>query len=222
MPRLLDAFCGEGGAGYGYALAGWEVVGVDVSAQALRRYPFESVRADAVEYITEHGAEFDAIHTSPPCQAHSSLRHMHPGMDYTNNIPQTRAALQQYGPPLWVIENVQHAPLIDPVTLCGTMFDIGLHCSDGVYRQLRRHRQFETSFPLARPAACRHYYPTLGVYGTNGSGTWGFRGKAQEARDIMGMQWPTRRGLTEAIPPAYTQHIGTVMLQAWGNARLSA
>ena len=69
MGRLLDLFCGAGGAGMGYHRAGFdEIVGVDINPQP--RYPFEFIQGDALEYVAEHGHEFDAIHASPPCQGY--------------------------------------------------------------------------------------------------------------------------------------------------------
>ena len=65
-PKLLDLFCGAGGCSVGYHRAGFDVTGVDIKPQP--RYPFEFVRANALEYLAEHGCQFDAIHASPPCQ----------------------------------------------------------------------------------------------------------------------------------------------------------
>ena len=62
-PKLLDLFCCAGGAAMGYHRAGFEVTGVDIAPQ--KNYPFEFVQTDALEYLAEHGKNFDVIHASP-------------------------------------------------------------------------------------------------------------------------------------------------------------
>lgn len=203
-PRLLDLFCCQGGAGTGYARAGFEVVGVDIEPQP--RYPFEFHQADAIEFLLEHGHEFDAIHASPPCQAHTLAqriqRNEHPDL-----IEPTRRALLALGRP-WVIENVPGAPLVAPVLLCGPMF--GLHTY--------RHRLFESSVSLTVPEHPEHVARTTKMGRPPREGEYmhivgNFSGVAA-AREIMGMDWANRDGLREAIPPAYTEHIGAQLMQA--------
>lgn len=215
MKRLLDLFGGEGGAGMGYARAGWDVVGVDMDGAKLKRYPFPSVRADAVAFVLEHGHEFDAIHASPPCKTHTDLAVLHPDAQHVDFLPATRAALIQVGRP-WVIENVEGAPLVNPMTLCGSMFGLEATCRDGVTRQLRRHRLFESSEFLVPPAQCTHHGQPVGVYGTGGGGqmTRGYKAHPEEARAALGMPWGSRDGVAQAIPPAYTEWIGAQLLEA--------
>src|SRR5262245_38235984 len=105
--KLLDLFCGAGGAAMGYHRAGFEVVGVDHRPQP--RYTFPFVRGDALEYALAHGREYDAIHASPPCQAYSALRARAPGRRYPDLFVATRSALEAVGKP-WVVENVPGAP----------------------------------------------------------------------------------------------------------------
>jgi DNA (cytosine-5)-methyltransferase 1 len=156
--RLLDLFCGAGGAAMGYHRAGFdEIVGVDHAPQP--RYPFQFVQADALDFCHSFGAGFDAIHASPPCQAHTSLRKMWNSKPHADLIPQTREALNRSGK-RYVIENVLGAPLDSSMRLCGTMF--GLATPNGA--ELRRHRYFEMNF-LTLHSDCRHGWSVIGVYG---------------------------------------------------------
>lgn len=207
-PRLLDLFCGAGGAAMGYHRAGFDVVGVDINPQP--RYPFLFHQGDALELPTEYLVEFDAIHASPPCQAHSTLRHSPGAADYPDLVEATRALLGASGRP-YVIENVVGAPLINPITLCGSM--VGLEAGEF---QLRRHRLFESNHVLFTPSWCSHRLPVLGVYGdlskNQRPSTRGVKAGVAQAERLMGIDWMTRRELVQAIPPAYTEWIGTQLL----------
>jgi DNA (cytosine-5)-methyltransferase 1 len=209
-PRLLDLFCGAGGAAMGYYEAGFEVVGVDINPQP--RYPFEFHQADALEYPLDG---FDAIHASPPCQHYSNVtgRNRHNTRRYPNLVPPTLARLRGLSVP-WVVENVRRAPLPSAVMLCGSSFGL----------DLERHRWFESNVPMLGPP-CEHYWQTprfrsldsrrkdgalsrvVGVYGhLNYPGEFALRCRA------MGIDWMTLEELSEAIPPAYTRFIGEQLL----------
>lgn len=212
-PRLLDLFCGAGGAAMGYHRAGFDVVGVDLDPQP--RYPFEFHRMDALSlpaWLIAHG--FDAVHASPPCQEVSSTRHLRDAQGKkgrtVNLIPETRALLRATGLP-YVIENVPRAPLLDPVWLCGSMF--GLAVERG---PLRRHRGFESNvLLLSLPDTHRQQGRPLGVYGSmrddipRGGRTVE---SLAEGQALMGIDWMPWGDLVEAIPPAYTEFIGRQLL----------
>jgi len=212
-PRLLDLYCGAGGAAVGYSRAGFDVVGVDIVRQP--RFPFEFRQADALTLSLEFLRGFDLIHASPPCQGYTPLRHAPGAVGAPLLIGRTRDLLNRAGRP-WIIENVEEAywAMRDPIVLCGSMFGLG---AQGC--RLQRHRLFETSFPIAQPP-CRHDgRAVIGVYGgharrraasAGGRGTkdvWvgGHRAAASAA---MGIDWMTLGEMSEAIPPAYAEFIG--------------
>ncbi len=238
-PKLLDLFYGAGGCAVGYHRAGFDVVGVDRSPQ--KRYPFPFMSDDAINtmelllaggsVVTECGLElpidsFAVIHASPPCQSWSVLRHLstkqHPQL-----IDPVRGLLVASGKP-WVIENVVGAPLLNPIRLCGSSFGL----------DLRRHRLFESNFPLIGKA-CDHAWQTprfpanrsdrrksgklARVIVVAGHDTRKFNhlasivsvhggtqglGGVAEWRRAMGIDWMTRDELAQAIPPAYTEYVG--------------
>lgn len=230
MPRLLDLFCGAGGAGVGYVRAGWEVVGIDIAPQP--RYPFEFWQADAIEVLDGLPRRFhdlDAIHASPPCQGYTSLRTSWNAGSHPLLIEEVRSRLLDIGLP-FVIENVPQAPIVtgppslfsplSGVCLCGTMFGL----SDDRY-ELRRHRLFESNVPLPQ-LPCRHSDKTVvGFYGdhvrireaTTGYSHWPRDvtkrdEKLAYGRTFMGIDWMEWSELAESIPPAYTEWIGTQLL----------
>lgn len=205
--RVLDLFCGAGGASAGYAWAGHEVVGVDVEPQ--RHYPYTFIEAEALDFVTRHGHEFDFIHASPPCHRYTKMRNATPTgrtRVYPDMVDETRKALQWVGKP-YVIENVPGAPLVNPIMLCGSMF--GLQTIRG--SQLRRHRLFEASFPLQAPGSCKHNnLPVVGVYGGGQAPDRKLPGEdygVRTRRFVMQIDWMTQDELSQAIPPIYTEYI---------------
>jgi DNA (cytosine-5)-methyltransferase 1 len=213
-PRLLDLFCGAGGAAVGYHRAGFDVVGVDICPQP--RYPFEFHQGDAMTWPLDG---YDAIHASPPCQDHS--RSHKPAAHGTGwMLAATREQLMATGAS-WIIENVPGAPMRADYRLCGCMFGLRI---PGVM-MLARDRWFETSwhgFELRSP--CVHDLPIVTVSGTGGGVSHqkvhtGFA----EWRQLMGIDWMTGKELAQAIPPAYTEYIGRQLLDHLADgSRLSA
>jgi DNA (cytosine-5)-methyltransferase 1 len=205
-PRLLDLFCGAGGAAMGYHRAGFDVVGVDTAPQP--NYPFEFHQADAMTYPPNG---FDAIHASPPCQTFTAYRRRGAGVGdgYLNLIPQTRATLEASRLP-YIIENVPGAPLHNPIQLCGSSFGLNV----------RRHRLFESNVAILAPP-CAHGWQTprfpqatnrANLRSTVEVGVWRIPLDVQQ--ESMGIDWMTLTELSEAIPPAYTEHIGHQLLAA--------
>lgn len=210
-PLLLDLFSGAGGAAMGYHRAGFDVVGVDIAFQP--HYPFEFHQADALTFPLDG---FDVIHASPPCQAYSRMNHVHK-REHPELIEPTRVLLRSAGLP-HVIENVEGAPLENPITLCGTSFGLGVI----------RHRLFESSVRLTAPP-CDTHRP--GMYAPTGHGDPNWRkhrdhphlrgkGYTQRCRDAMGIDWRMNRDeMAESIPPAYTEWIGKQLMEAVGGQR---
>lgn len=199
----------------GYHRAGFAVVGVDIAPQP--NYPFEFHQGDALEFIREYGRQFDVIHASPPCQSYLNLTRVNAALGRTAAHPDliapTRDALfivaganRRVIP--WVIENVPNAPLRHPMRLCGTSFGL----------PLRRHRHFESNFDLTGPP-CDHKRFTEKRYWTGWRPKGEHRlstvvqvyGNAADKHEwpaAMGIDWATYDEIAEAIPPAYTEHVG--------------
>lgn len=207
-PRLLDLYCGQGGAGWGYHLAGFQVTGVDIRPQPRHPSEMRFVQDDALDYLIKHGHEFDFIHASPVCRAYTKAigpakgRYNHP-----KQIPILRRFLQESGKP-HAIENVEGAPLENPVTLCGSMFELPMY----------RHRLFEFgNMPRPpQPDHPEHRSPTapMGRRPTCGQ-LWSIAGNFSgvfEASIAMEMPWANQEGLRQAIPPAYTVWVGSQMM----------
>jgi DNA (cytosine-5)-methyltransferase 1 len=215
--RLLDVCCCQGGASAGYYRAGFEVTGVDLALKRLPdgtyvddkaipdRYPFEFIKADAFDLLADATfmSRFDAIHASWPCQAHSIASKYKGTADrHKDLLTPGRAAMQATGLP-WVIENVPGAPMRADYLLCGCMFNLP---------GLRRERWFETSWAgFAMNLSHDHREPVVTVAG-HGPPSW-VRSEArpvtvEDWKRAMGIDWMTRDGLAQAIPPAYTEYIG--------------
>jgi DNA (cytosine-5)-methyltransferase 1 len=235
-PRLLDLFCGQGGAASGYAAAGFDVLGVDVVDQP--RYPFPFVREDAMrvlDHLARHwagkpvaktlGYEFAAIHASPPCQDHSATKVLRQSHGTGWMLAAARERLAVLGIP-WVVENVEGAPLARQADLFGAE---GLELCGCMFPELRgllyENRIFEASFGIPQPPHSLHRWPLTKMGRPPKPGecmqVTGHFSDTAEARRRMNSPWMTREGLAQAIPPAYSRFIGEQLmahLQATGKA----
>jgi DNA (cytosine-5)-methyltransferase 1 len=211
-PRLLDLFCGAGGAAMGYYRAGFDVVGVDIEPQP--NYPFEFVQTDVTTRYGNpfFGLGFDAIHASPPCQSFTAYRRKGHGVGdgYPDLVARVRGLIKSKGVP-YVIENVPGAPLENPVQLCGTGFGL----------DVQRHRLFESNVPIMSPGCAHGRHAARFTAATNRKansrrtvevGVWRIPLDVQQR--AMGIDWMTLEELSEAIPPVYTEHIGQYLLTA--------
>lgn len=201
--RILDLFCGAGGASMGINYAGHVVEGVDNNKWALRYYPFKSYLADALEFPLEG---YDAYFASPPCQSYSTRSHIWRvrGREYPDLIDAVRERLLETGKP-FVIENVTKSPLRKDLVLCGQMFRLGVF----------RHRVFEIhGFTVPVIEHVKHnghigdgkYITAAGHNG--GVGKYRSPSSKQLWMKAMGIDWNMAKcHLAEAIPPAYTEYI---------------
>lgn len=223
-PLLLDLYCGAGGAAMGYWRAGFDVIGIDIVPQP--NYPFPFIQAEALQWVDQNWwllrpdhspalgytgrSHFQAIHASPPCQRWSKMSNCRHGLarEYPDLIAPTRALLDDYARVPWVIENVEGAPLVDPISLCGFMFG----------RELYRHRLFEAGayWKLEAPEHPIHTMPG------SRAGHWtpghvvsvsGHCSPMWLARQEMDIAWTNREELVEAVPPYYTEYVGLQLLQ---------
>jgi DNA (cytosine-5)-methyltransferase 1 len=177
----------------GWAMAGFEVIGVDIDPQP--NYPFEFHQADALEELEspEWPVTFDVIHASPPCQRYANVTRWRgsPG-DHPDLLDFTLEALRARGTP-WVVENVPEAIRHPDLMLCGSMFGLSV----------RRHRHFLASVPLTPPASCWH------------ADRFAFMHKGEQSyAEAMNCWWMTSLEAREAIPPAYTKCIADQVIRA--------
>lgn len=193
MLKILDLFCGAGGAAVGYSyFPNCEITGIDINPQP--NYPFKFIQADALQPPVQL-ADYDFIHASPPCQGYSITREMNKGhnlVTYPRLIPQVHQLLLTANRP-YVIENVVGAPLVDPIMLCGAYFDLPIY----------RHRLFESNLSLEQLEHTPHSqlsFKTVEVQGHD------FRMK--DAVDALQIDWMRSIDeIREAIPPAYTKYL---------------
>jgi len=199
-PKLLDLFCGAGGATKGLQRAGFYVVGVDIKPQP-HYCGDEFYQADALTFPLDG---YDAYWASPPCQRYSMMQHIHKNKEkHPDLIEPTRFRLKTTDKP-FIIENVNGSPLNGLIMLCGTMFGL----------KISKHRYFEINFdmPINAPYTCNH----KGIYDHYHGGEGG-RQERIKCYAIMGIDWfMTRQEIREAIPPAYSEYLGKQLMTVLG------
>jgi DNA (cytosine-5)-methyltransferase 1 len=211
--KLLDLFCGAGGAAVGYHRAGFtDIVGVD--HRPMPRYPFQFVQADALEYLACFWPQFDVIHASPPCQRYSMMsRNLGTSARYPDLVEIVVGGLERLAVP-FVVENVPGAPIRPSLTLRGSHFGL----------RLARHRHFQSNIiPFNLLPPCAHHDEMITAYGS-GTPVWMRERRRRQGKPLnirndeialaMGIDWMTRAEMDQAIPPAYTEFIGKQLLQA--------
>lgn len=214
-PLAVDVYCCQGGASRGYNLAGYDILGVDKDPQP--RYPYEFVQADALTFLSDligagmrwRGRPVRLLAGSPPCQGRTTARTIQ-NREHPKLIAPTRKLMIAAKVP-YIIENVptngvDDDPLIDPIELCGSMFGLRTY----------RHRLFESNMPIAARLHPRHLLGAVKMGRKLGPAdqyvaVGNFTSVAEVSRD-MGVEWMTRDGVRECIPPAYTRFLGEQML----------
>jgi len=210
--RALDLFCGAGGVAKGLQRAGFHVIGADIDPQ--RNYCGEGFIQDDVMALLALAVEdpsfitndADFVWASPPCQAYTDLQKQNKRA-YDDLIAGVREALEWIGLP-YVIENVEGAPLVDPVRICGASVP-GL--------RVIRHRLFVPLIgidcPAEHPPVFTHdkrkaHYGQLDQNLSFVQVTGGGNATIANKRSAMGIDWMTNAEINEAIPPLYAQWIG--------------
>jgi DNA (cytosine-5)-methyltransferase 1 len=213
--KLLDLFCGAGMASDGYVQAGWSVEGIDINDQP--NYPYHFTQADALEILnTDHPERFDAIHASPPCQAHTRAKHLRKAQGgkskYEDLLTPVLAVLKErWSHKIWVTENVPGAPCMETAAIeCGSAYGLGV----------RRHRLFLSNEWLVG-SGCNHAGQgrPWGVYHVmKDSIPKGGRTvrTLEQGLEVMGVDreipW---NSLKEGFPPAYTRHVGEQIAEVY-------
>jgi len=210
--KVLDLFCGGGGASEGMKRAGAdEIWGVDIGFQ--HHYPFWFIQADVFNLSLKFIRQFDFVWASPPCQAYSyaAARWRNSGKTWPDLIARTRGLLIDAAVP-FCIENVPGAPIRKDLLLCGQMFEL----------HVIRHRYFELfGFSCYQPVhrnhrgmVMRHFYVTVAGTGGNYPGHNFDKLRCLEGatqletwRYAMGIDRMDKKCLREAVPPAYAEFI---------------
>ena len=211
--KLLDLFCGAGGASVGYYNAGFDITGIDIKTQP--NYPFKFIKTDAIDFLKKYGQNYDIIHASPPCQGYS--KHTKPNSKHVHyskgsDEPKLLSTIRNLIPKdkYYIMENVIGArnELLNPVMLCGNMFGL----------PISRHRLFESNFPIQQPLhiSCRGVAKKYAIDNNIDYRDMSVCGKSRRKgcidtwKVLTGNYWmQSAHELSESIPWVYTHYIGS-------------
>ena len=113
----------------------------------------------------------------------------------------------------YVIENVKTPALINPIKLTGSAFGL----------DVKRDRYFEATFvcfstpksdwqrPRFRSMDQRRHGKLACVVGVHGH--INYKGERELREKAMGIDWMNDYELSQAIPPAYTEYIGSFLMK---------
>jgi len=202
-PLVVDLFCGVGGvartlSAYGHRGPGWDVLGIDLDASKVSKYPDYFIEWDLedglppVVYELAERDMIDIVWASPPCQFATGVQYARSGK---NLIPLARELLSEIDAPVKIIENVPAAKphLESPIQLCGGAFGLGI----------QKHRVFETNF-FSMSTPCIH--PDGGFEFCIGDREAPVE-KYRAAHGFAPDGSLTTKELREAIPPAYVEEL---------------
>jgi DNA (cytosine-5)-methyltransferase 1 len=160
---------------------------------------------------------YDVIHASPPCHDHSTITthdRRANGVKGTGwMLSGTIDRLRTVTVP-WIVENVGTARFpadIYVLRLCGSGFGL----------DVQRHRLFASNVMMmstpCHHAAYQRRFRALSAAGRRDGrlarvvgvhGHLNYPGERELREAAMGIDWMTTPELAQAIPPAYTEHIG--------------
>jgi DNA (cytosine-5)-methyltransferase 1 len=204
--KLLDLYCGDGLASWGYWRSGCfsSITGVDIDPDMSSGYSFDFVLADAIRLDYEFLMQFDFIHASPPCQAYSKMTPKAHREKHMRLIAATHLMLHALGRP-YVIENVEGSgvELRPNVVLDGGAFGLGI----------KRRRYFYVSL-VTEPV--RKLMSNLASYHPHGKQmrreeiiqAFGLAEYVSEQR----LSRLTVRGIEQGIPPVFTHWIAQMVV----------
>lgn len=212
--KMLDLYCGEGLAAWGYWRSGrfGEIVGIDLNPEMRWKYAFDFICGDALKLDYEFLMQFDFIHASPPCQAYSwmtpeSERPKHPRL-----IKPTRLMLAAAGKP-HVIENVAGSTqeLRPNFTLTG--LDVGLPMARRRYFYISEYENGQRRSFMSEMIDDHLSQEVVKIHGNDNyiSRDELIRVFGLEIINERRLRNLTKTGIEQGIPPAMTKLISEMM-----------